>query len=72
MRFPSFLALLLLVRTASHAISTADLSGLEATCVNNIVFIYTCLHNPPRMDQPLRKAKCRIFPHALGRLPPDV
>lgn len=69
MRLCSFFAFLSLVKNASQAISTAELSGLGTIGVNND-HIHTCCHNLPRMDQPPRVAKRRIFPHILERLPP--
>lgn len=69
MRFPSFFAYLLVVKTASQAISTVDLFGLEDIRIDNDR-LPTCCHDPPKMDQPPRVAKRRIFPYVLERLPP--
>lgn len=46
MSFSSFFALLLLVKTASHAISTADLCVLEAIRINykSIYLLIVVIH----------------------------
>jgi hypothetical protein len=53
-----------LVKTASQAMSTADLFGLATMYINNNV-VHTYFDSPPRMDRPPRVVECRIFPRAL-------